>query len=212
MFGLEILDIAIGLIFVYLLLALLATAVNEYIAAVLNRRGKELARGIGRLLDDLEAGEALKHAFNGIRPAAAAGLQSLTARFYSHPLIRPLATRRGRLFSTFQDAPRLPSYIPARTFAMALLDVLGYREQSAADPEPAAGSREETLVQVMRILKRESPLEVAELKGILESARLPEPAVSRILEATTGTQSRLQHLHNGVEVWFNNAMDRVSGA
>lgn len=213
MFGLEILDVAIGLMFVYLLLALLATAINEYISAVLNRRGKELARGIGRLLDDLESDEALKHAFTGVKPAAAAGMRSLTEQFYRHPLIRPLATRRGRVFELIhRGAPRLPSYIPARTFAMALLDVLGYREQSATDPAPAAGSREEALVAIMKLLKRESPLEVAELRGMLEGAKLPEEAVNRILAATTGAQSRLQHLHNGVEVWFNNAMDRVSGA
>lgn len=210
MFGIEILDVAIGLMFVYLLLALLATAINEYLSAVLNRRGKEMARGIGRLLDDLDAAEAVKAAFNGLGAGAAAA--SLTQRFYNHPLIRPLATRRGRLLRYFHDVPRLPSYIPARTFAMALLDVLEYRDQAATDPVPVPGSRAETLVGIMKILKRESPLEVSELKGILDAANLPPDAVAQILQATTSAQSRLQHLHNGVEVWFNNAMDRVSGA
>jgi hypothetical protein len=222
MFGLELLDVVIGLMFVYLLLSLLATAVNEYISAVLNRRGKELARGIGRLLDDLEAPEALEHAFKGVRVKPAAGAQPgaatvsdtrpITERFYDHPLIRPLATRRGRLFDPFNKAPRLPSYIPARTFALALLDVLGYSEPSAGDPEPAPGSKEAALVGIMKLLKRESPLDLSELKVMLEKANLPPEAVQRILVASTGAQTRLQHLHDGVEVWFNNAMDRVSGA
>jgi hypothetical protein len=221
MFGLEILDVVIGLMFVYLLLSLLATAINEHISAVVNRRGKELARGIGRLLDDLEASEALDHAFRGVGTKAAGSsaagsatapaTRSITERFYDHPLIRPLATRRGRLFGPFNKAPRLPSYIPARTFGLALLDVLGYGEPSADDPAPIPGSKEEVLVSIMKILKRESPLDLSERKSMLEKA-LPADAVQRVMEASTAAEPRLQHLHDGVEVWFNNAMDRVSGA
>jgi RNase adaptor protein for sRNA GlmZ degradation len=157
MFGLEILDVVIGLMFVYLLLALFATALNEYVAAVINLRGKELAKGLGKLLDDIDEKDALKKAFDGIgpnvnaatatlterfynhrlirplatrlgwvsdgvRPSANAATATLTERFYNHRLIRPLATRRGWAFDVFSKEPRLPSYIPARTFALALLD------------------------------------------------------------------------------------------
>lgn len=215
MFGFEILDVVIGLMFVYLLLSLLATAINEYIAALLNLRGKELARGMGRLLDNLEDRTALKKAFEGLGPrvTAAAATPTLTERFYSHRLIRPLATRRGWIFRVFSKEPRLPSYIPARTFALALLDVLGYRDPAATDPgDPPGGAQGTALVGIMNILKRESPLDVSELKGLLSTANLPEPLQTRLLEAFTGSQNRLQHLHDGVEVWFNNAMDRVSGA
>lgn len=212
MFGLEILDVVIGLMFVYLLLALLATAINEYISAVVNRRGKELARGIGRLLEDVEAGDAVRKAFRGVNPKLAPSTESLTEQFYNHPLIRPLATRRGRVFDLVNKEPRLPSYIPARTFAMAVLDVLGYRESSATDPAPAPGSRAAALIDVMKLLKRESPVEVSEMLGMLEKANLPGDVLARLLESSVSAQSRLQHLHDSVEVWFNNAMDRVSGA
>jgi hypothetical protein len=212
MYGLEILDVAIGLMFVYLLLALLATAIHEYLSAVMNRRGKELARGIGRLLEDAEAADAVKRALRGVDSRLAPNAASLTERFYAHPLIRPLATRRGRLIQRFVREPRLPSYIPARTFAMAVLDVLGYREPFAGDPASAPGSRAAELVEVIRLLKRESPVEVSELRGMLEKLNLPEDAVARLVEASIGVQSRLQRLHDSVEVWFNNAMDRVSGA
>jgi hypothetical protein len=212
MFGLEILDVVIGLLFVYLLLALLATAVNEYLAAVMNRRGKELARGIGRLLEDLEATDAVDRAFDGLQSKLAAGTQSLTQQFYNHPLIRPLGTRRGRLFGRIHDAPRLPSYIPARTFAMALMDVLGYQDPAATDPAAPADPKAQELVRIMTLLKRESPLDVMELKGMLERTGLPVDTIARLLQVPAAAQSRLQHLHDGVEVWFNNAMDRVSGA
>jgi hypothetical protein len=214
MFGLEILDVVIGLTFVYLLLSLLATALNEYVSALMNLRGKELARGLGRLLDDLDEKQALRKAFDGVGPALTGATATLTERFYNHRLIRPLATRRGWAFRAFSEEPRLPSYIPARTFAMALLDVLGYKEPSADDPAPPAGAEAQgtALLGIMSILKRESPLDVSELKGLLATSGMPEPVQVRLLEAFTGSQSRLQHLHDGVEVWFNNAMDRVSGA
>jgi hypothetical protein len=211
MFGLEILDIVIGLMFVYLLLSLLATALNEYVAALLNLRGKELARGMGRLLDDLDDKEAVKSALAGVGPGTAAPV-TLTERFYAHRLIRPLATRRGWLFHRFNKEPRLPSYIPARTFAMALLDVLGYDDQAAGDPTPAGGAQGEALVEIMKILKRESPLDVGQLEGLLAGTSLPPALTPLLLEAFTGAQTPLRHLHDSVEVWFNNAMDRVSGA
>jgi hypothetical protein len=226
MFGLEFLDIVIGLMFVYLLLALLATALNEYIAVLFNLRGKELARGIARLLENVDAkgavnraleSTAVENALKGLRGDVV--LDSLAARFYGHPLIRPLATRRGWIFRGPDIAPRLPSYIPARTFAMALLDVLGYDtpdantpQQQASSPPDNASLAEDALVRVMEILKRESPVDVAEIKGLLAGSAVPDVLKPRLLEAFTSAQDRLQHLHDSVEVWFNNAMDRVSGA
>jgi len=60
------LDLAIGLSFVYLLMALICTTINEALAGILNSRGKTLAKGITELLQD---------------PA-------LTQLVYNHPLVR----------------------------------------------------------------------------------------------------------------------------
>lgn len=233
MFGLEILDVVIGLMFVYLLLSLLATAINEYISALMNLRGKELARGLGRLLDDVDEKEALKKAFDGVGASVTSRADELTKQLYNHPLIRPLATRRGLLFRRFSKEPRLPSYIPARTFAQALLDVLGVQERDAnLTALPAAASPPATpvapgadhpkpeakanLARVLLILKRESPLDVAEylgdLKALIDKADFPADAKLRLVEGLTASQTQLQRLHDSVEVWFNNSMDRVSGA
>lgn len=46
------LDLAIGLSFVYLLMALICTTINESLAGILNSRGKTLAHGITELLQD----------------------------------------------------------------------------------------------------------------------------------------------------------------
>ncbi len=64
-----ILEVAIGLSFIYLLLALMCTTANEMIAGWMNTRAKTLEQGIARMLGD---------------PA-------LKAKLYQHPLIRSLA-------------------------------------------------------------------------------------------------------------------------
>ncbi len=307
MFGLEILDVVIGLMFVYLLLALFATALNEYIAAVMNLRGKELAKGLGKLLDDIDEKDALKKAFDGVGPSVNATTATFTERFYNHRLIRPLATRRGWLFDVFSKEPRLPSYIPARTFALALLDVLGVDEKDAtlerlipapvrpnqavtdaqqaltkaeadalaadaankgqaakdvaaaranltkarlaqalADAQQALtnaqnahtaatkgpkATKDQTaedvaaarqalsqvqLAQVLSLLKQESPIELTEhleiLAGLPQADKLASALQVQVAGLVAGGQTQLQKLHDGVEVWFNNAMDRVSGA
>jgi hypothetical protein len=52
MFGLPILEVAIGLSFIYLLLALICTAVNETIAGITGRRAGFLEKGIDSLIGD----------------------------------------------------------------------------------------------------------------------------------------------------------------
>src|SRR5260370_4995440 len=68
MFGFPILEVAIGLCFVYLLLSLICSAVNETIAALTQRRGKLLAQAINNLVGDL-----------GIKD-----------QIYAHPVIKSL--------------------------------------------------------------------------------------------------------------------------
>jgi hypothetical protein len=97
MFGFEMLDVAIGVAFVYLLISLLCSAIVESLESVLKRRATDLERGIGELLRD---------------PA-------LLARFYRHPLIN------GLYKGEYEPGKRnLPSYIPSRSFSLAIMDLL----------------------------------------------------------------------------------------
>lgn len=50
MFGLTVLDVAIGLIFIYLIFSLICTAVREMLASMTNARMRNLAQGIKNLL------------------------------------------------------------------------------------------------------------------------------------------------------------------
>src|SRR4051812_11895052 len=79
MFGSTALEVAIGVVFVYLSLSLVCTAAQELIAAVMTWRATNLAHGIRNLLKYADNNELLKG-------------------FYNHPLIQSL----------YRDGKRLP--------------------------------------------------------------------------------------------------------
>jgi hypothetical protein len=116
MFGSVILDVAIGLVLVYLLLSLLASAVREALEGWLRMRATNLERGIKELLD----------ADDGLVEAV-----------YSHPHVAGLY--RG----TYEEARKkkqLPTYIPSSNFALAVLDIAarGRDTGAARDAGPDA--------------------------------------------------------------------------
>jgi hypothetical protein len=170
MFGLQILDIAIGLIFVYLLLSLICTATSELLAGLFNRRSRNLFMGIRGLLED----EAVKD------PGDPKG-KGLVDLFYAHPLIKALSGRQTR-----GEAKSKPSYIPSRTFALALLDII----------EPANPDKDRKIDDIRAAIKA--------LPGDSDIRRT-------LLILLDEAKSDLGNLQKGIETWFNNAMDRVSG-
>lgn len=91
MTGIAILDVALGLVFIYLLLSLLCTAVTEWIAQATRLRARTLKAGIEQLLADTR-------------------FRRVTVAFYDHPLIAGL-----------KHGERDPSYIPGPLFAKAFL-------------------------------------------------------------------------------------------
>lgn len=100
MIGSGILDVAIGIIFLYLLLSLLCTTVTEGIARILALRSSNLKEGLRNVLNDPD-GETVN-------------------KLYNHPLVKGLY-REGR-FEKFTGRGG-PSYIPSGNFARALLDI-----------------------------------------------------------------------------------------
>jgi hypothetical protein len=154
MFGSTILDAAIGIIFIYLLVSLVISAINELIAAMLKSRAENLSQAIQALLQD---------------PSQAGWV----ARFYQHPLIQSLSVPNSK-----------PSYIPSRTFALALLDLIA--------PATTDGSR--TLADVKA--------------GMVN---LPQPLQRTLTNLLDEAQHDVERLKTQIEIWFNNGMDRASG-
>jgi hypothetical protein len=100
LFNSTILDVIIGLIFVYLLLSILCTAANEWAAALTRRRGNTLQKGILQLLSNQATPQSDKP-------------DALIQAFYDHPLIKSLMHDENH-----------PNYISPRNFSAALVDIL----------------------------------------------------------------------------------------
>jgi hypothetical protein len=114
MFGSQILEVAIGIVFVYLLLSLICSTANELVARMSALRSGTLEAGIHNLL-------------SGKTPSG----QELTDIFYEHPLIKGLYKQGW--FDKLVGRKGKPSYIPSSTFALTLFDIFA--------PTDAAGPR-----------------------------------------------------------------------
>ena len=96
-----ILDLAIGLLFVYLLFSLVVTAARELCVALTSsawdKRAELLKKGIGELFGDRNSPDGFSNAF------------------FKHPLINALSPPK---------ANALPNYIPRETFVSTVLDLI----------------------------------------------------------------------------------------
>lgn len=147
MSSLSLLDVAIAMVFFFLLLSLVCSAANEIFAALLQTRARFLERGLKRLLitDDF------------------------AGKLYGHALIQPLGDEVDPWFKWVHR--RLPSYIPSRTFALAMMDLIKTSEGS-----------------------------------------VPAPVRSALDALVADSSKDAAAIRQSIEDWYNNAMDRVSGA
>src|SRR5215212_2493073 len=113
----NVLEVIIGLVFIYFLVSVLCSGVNEVLAQYLGRRGEFLREGMINLVRD----------------------RWIYLRVINHPLV-------SSLYRDVPGKPRTPSYIPATNFADALLDIVklkaaqlepGLQLKSAENPSAA---------------------------------------------------------------------------
>ena len=182
MLGSEILDVAIGVVFVFVVVSLISSAVREGLEGWLKTRATHLEKGIRHLLHDPDA-------------------QGLARQLFEHPLVFglfpgrydplvkssswPLALTRGR---------NLPSYVPRRNFALALMDIAA----RGADTDDA---------------NSDSGTEVISVEAVRANIRnLGNPAVQRVLLMAIDTaEGDFEKAVSNVEAWYDSGMDRVSG-
>jgi hypothetical protein len=199
MIPLKAVDVAIGVVFFYLLVTFCASALLELISTTLNWRALMLHDAIENMLEK--------------------SFLVTTDDIYNNPQVvalfrREAAESRVDLFESFgwhiPGDPELgasPSYIPAATFSGAVLQGLMDRALSWK------------VVQTLDF----SPVGAVNLISALLNAPLPpgcacatksikEDALRSILETTLATQGQsIQALRFGIEKWFNDTMDRTSG-
>jgi hypothetical protein len=179
--GIPALDVAIGLSFVYLVLSLFASTVQEWIASVLALRSRMLEKGLRSMLSE---DDPLVDGTNVPPGPAGAVERNLLNEFYKHPLVRSMY-KTGRVPGKPDSAPwklgRLPSYISPHTFAVAVSDVVG-----------AHGN-------------------VADLEATIGSLPIAAGVKYRLLTLVREGGNDVERFREQLEKWFDDTMARVSG-
>ncbi len=187
----EYLDVFIGLAFVYLLLSLIVTIVFESVAQFTRLRARNLKRAISKLLEEPQTAD---------KTEANAG-KTLVDRFYEHPIVKSLSREKDAksegedgeesklswwsiVWRFLRSIPHF-SYIQSNTFATAAMNTLF----PGQDLSSIDGKSLTSLV---------NGLPESKIKGVLETY------------IRTGDKT-LKSLMDGVETWFNDTMDRLSG-
>ena len=202
MFGLDTLDVGLGMALMFLFVSLIASALREFGESVLKTRASSLERGIREMLDEAAtnrkvyrpdaaaggAGAKLRAAMPAALRAAprppAEELAPATYALYNHPLISALY--QGTYGAT--PTSNLPCYIPAANFARAAFDLAGRTDRAATAAALTARDIRDNI------------------------ARLPGTRLQRVVvNALDVAGDDLALAQKQVEHWFDSAMDRVAG-
>jgi len=170
-----VIEVTIGLAFIYLLLSLLVSSVNEWFAQVFKTRAIALEKAIkGLLKDPPDTG------------SGKANPNSLGERFYDHPVIKAFCEEKWEKSGSKSTIKRRPSYIPARTFAMVVFDLIFPGEDvSAKSPQ--------VLTDMIDKANIHPDLKIALKTFVISSA------------------AKADNLRKEVEDWFDETMGRLNG-
>ncbi len=211
----SILDVAIGMAFIYLLLSLIASTVQEAISSLLQLRSANLEHGIrslfsdgaladGRLFVDRLYRHGLIMGLYRDRTDAVGNIVAMTqtavnqqkAGSWRERLRRWLRVHPSVSIPGVTDSFLLPAYIPARTFSIALLDILKVESQKSDPP-----------LSLEEYLRR-----LCQQPGTRNCAAA-EAMLSLLTHAfdNDGRTPPLERFRCSIENWYNDSMDRASG-
>ncbi|QJB29953.1 hypothetical protein HF324_00665 [Chitinophaga oryzae] len=192
MFSNLAIDVALGLIFIYLLYSLLASIVQEMIARLFNARARVLTKALRRLLEDddrsgdlgvfgrftffnwfYELGWSVVHFFAPFQNGP------FLKKFYQSPSIRYLGEN---------SASARPAYISPQIFSQAMVHLL--RGQPEGQQPETAAIRASLAHNTLHL----APDTLTHLRNLFEDAHHQVP------------QFRIN-----METWFNETMSRASG-
>jgi hypothetical protein len=172
-----VIDVAIGLILMYLMLSLLCTVINEFIATKLSIRANTLRDALKKLIDN----------------------DDLLTKFNAHGLIASSSHASGtgsqstlQAVSNAAPGSQDPSYLASGTVALAIMSSLLKKPAGTAGAAPVT----------------------ADMTGIQTAiAALPDSKIKDALDATLlKANGDIKRLEKGIATWFDDAMDRLSGA
>jgi hypothetical protein len=212
------LETAIGLVFLYLLLSLIATWINEGIAATFQLRAKALEKAIENLIKDPKL---LTRTYMQKRKEELKGkartYETFVGKFYGNPIIKVLgkekAVRKGEFTDRFVRRKRGPSYIASDIFASVAFSIMLdeaqkkieiERHRKQGDGDLNEGEDSNTGVADYTTITGE---ELVELISKIPYADAREALLSFYKNgATTGEKLRAE-----LGKWFDKEMERLSG-
>lgn len=206
------LEVAIGIVFLYFVLALVCSSINEAISTIFGLRARFLQAGLVNLLSGKSSDgvATLKGIFNSpllhalIRPGYELGDEVNKASW----------TDPTRLKQWFKGPRPSPAYIPSRTFVSALTGLAADLQERLADAESAADD-------LSKAKEKGTPQELTDARRRWKEAA---DAVEQALEGFPNEQLQNSLLalyrsagkdaaefRHATEQWFDDAMERVSG-
>ncbi|MCP5103258.1 MAG: hypothetical protein GY950_07765 [bacterium] len=159
MFDSNVLEVAIGLVFVYLLCSLICSAIKEWISRLFNMRSNDLEARISYLLDN----------------------KALSKNLIGHPLIQ--TTTRRTLLDKMLKRPGKPSNINPRIFATVLTDLL-IKSSGTADIKMG---KDNSIYKRKMLLDLERGIDKYEikagpvLKAMLQTAKMETGRIEEIM-------------------------------
>jgi len=221
------LDIAIGLVFVFVLYSLLASIIAEIIATFLGLRARNLKAGIERMLDEDKKGlipnvnwhlplfnKLIDYLNDLLAPILGyfgrPNKKTAVYQFYKHPIVKFMA--KDKFFSK-------PSYIPSSSFSKVVLDLLKEGE-GTSDLEKIQKNLKQLeensaeMEQLKQNLKK-NPADAVSIKAKInaleESSFLHGESLKLVASFLSDADNDVEKFKENLESWFNNTMDRVAG-
>jgi hypothetical protein len=216
-----ILDVAIGMAFLYLLLSLIASVVQEILATFMQLRPANLQRAMRSLLtgNSIESGRDLVDSIytHGLvrglysdperdlnpdmeqrdrdeadpkKTLKAKLLTALTRLDWLRQLLRRvIGITPEKPIAGVSNQMLLPAYIPSRTFALAMIDLLNQNKTTGKD----------------------AMVEIRDFLAAHHYQFRDNKATEAMLTLATDAQGDLKKFQENLENWYNAAMDRASG-
>jgi hypothetical protein len=188
MFNIIVLDVVIGLVFVYLLYSMLATIIQEFLASSFSFRAKILERAINRMLEDENKFTSrirgvfylFKRTGNG-----SDDLSTTSFEFYNHPLIKFLGENKRS---------SKPGYINKGTFSKVLIDLL-------RGDQVKPGDNIKLLIQ--------DALDKKTISG--GAVKISDETLSYLKSIWADAQGDVEKFKEYLENWFDETMERATG-
>jgi hypothetical protein len=208
-----VLNVVVGLIFIFLIYSLLATALQEALASILQSRANTLYKGIKSMLTNTnlnqsiitKIGNYLKRKFVNIwlwlkSLFVDQEVNALYDRFYHHPIIKNYG--ENSVFSK-------PSYLTAENFSTVLVDTI-------KNLEPDNETKTATFQMIYDTVVKHSDMTAVMAAAFPDRKGATSPTIDcetfKILNFHLNEAAGdLGVFKTRLEQWFNDTMGRVSG-